>query len=143
MILSCFGTSTSFSPHSTWSHSRGMFQSTAVIDSFVAMVIHVVVLLFLKVVGKAFWLRLHRLRSDRLLIPIAIDANGHLGPMFQYTLYGTIPPPIPPRKQFKVDRPNAKVMYNEQHLSQHPAETFGSRPSLETHPTELSKMTPK
>ena len=25
-------------------------------------------------------------------------------------LYGTIPPPIPPRKQFK-DRPNAKVMY--------------------------------
>jgi len=43
------------------------------------------------------------LRSNRLLIPIAIDANGHLGPMFKYTLYGTIPPPIPPRKQFKVN----------------------------------------
>jgi len=38
------------------------------------------------------------LRSNRLLIPIAMDANGRLGPMFQYTLYGTIPPPIPPRK---------------------------------------------
>ena len=51
------------------------------------------------------------LRSNRLLIPIAIDANGHIGPMFQYTLYGTIPPPIPPRKQFKPNRPNAKAMY--------------------------------
>ena len=31
--------------------------------------------------------------------------------MIQYTLYGTIPPPIPPRKQFKINRPNAKAMY--------------------------------
>jgi hypothetical protein len=51
------------------------------------------------------------LRSNRLLIPIAIDANGRLGSMFQYTLYGTIPPPIPPHKQFKINRPNAKAMY--------------------------------
>jgi hypothetical protein len=41
------------------------------------------------------------LRSQRLLIPIAIDAHGRLGPMFQYTIYGTIPPPFPPCKQFK------------------------------------------
>ena len=55
------------------------------------------------------------LRSNRLLIPIAIDANGRLGPMFQYTLYGTItiPPPIPPRKQFKLNRPYAKAMYKQ------------------------------
>jgi hypothetical protein len=53
------------------------------------------------------------LRSNRLLIPITIDANGRLGPMFQYTLYGTItiPPSIPPRKQFKLNRPYAKAMY--------------------------------
>ena len=31
--------------------------------------------------------------------------------MFQYTLYFTIPPPIPPRKQFKINKPNAKAMY--------------------------------
>ena len=31
--------------------------------------------------------------------------------MIQYTLYGTIPPPIPPCKQFKINRPNAKAMY--------------------------------
>ena len=49
--------------------------------------------------------------SNRLLIPIAMDANGRLGPMIQYTLYGTVPPPIPPRKQFKINRPNAKAMY--------------------------------
>jgi len=41
-----------------------------------------------------------------------MDANGRLGPMIQYTLYGTIPPPIPHRKQFKINRPNAKkAMY--------------------------------
>jgi hypothetical protein len=40
-----------------------------------------------------------------------MDANGRLGPMFQYTLYRTIPPPIPPCKQFKSIRPNAKAMY--------------------------------
>ena len=51
------------------------------------------------------------LHSKRLLVPIAIDANRHLGPMFQYTLLGTIPPPIPPRKRFKANRPNAKAMY--------------------------------
>jgi len=39
------------------------------------------------------------------------DANGQLGPMFQCTLYRTIPPPIPPRKQFKSNRPNTKAMY--------------------------------
>ena len=49
--------------------------------------------------------------TNRLLIPIAVEANGRLGPMIQYTLYGTIPPPIPPRKQFKINRPNAKAMY--------------------------------
>jgi hypothetical protein len=49
--------------------------------------------------------------SNRLLIPIAMDANGRLGPMFQYTLYRTIPQPIPPRKQFNSSRPNAKAMY--------------------------------
>ena len=31
--------------------------------------------------------------------------------MTQYTLYGTIPPPIPPRKQLESNRPNAKAMY--------------------------------
>jgi hypothetical protein len=31
--------------------------------------------------------------------------------MFQYTLYGTTSPPIPPRKKFKKHRPNAKAMY--------------------------------
>ena len=51
------------------------------------------------------------LRSNMLLIPIAMDANGRLGPMIQYTLYGTIPPPIPLRKQFKINRSNAKAMY--------------------------------
>ena len=51
------------------------------------------------------------LRTNRLLIPIAVDTNGRLGPMTQYTLYGTIPPPIPPRKQFKSNRPNANAMY--------------------------------
>jgi len=40
-----------------------------------------------------------------------MDVNGQLGPMIQHTLYGTIPPPIPPRKQFKINRPNAKAMY--------------------------------
>jgi hypothetical protein len=33
--------------------------------------------------------------------------------MFQYTLYGKMPPPIPPHKQFKINRPNAKAMYEQ------------------------------
>ena len=32
--------------------------------------------------------------------------------MLRQNLYGTPPPPIPPRKQFKSNRPNAKAMYN-------------------------------
>ena len=32
--------------------------------------------------------------------------------MVRQNLYGTPPPAIPPRKQFKPNRPNAKAMYN-------------------------------
>jgi hypothetical protein len=49
--------------------------------------------------------------SNRIQIPIALDAHGRFGPMFQYTLYGTTPPPIPPCKQFKKNSSNAKAMY--------------------------------
>ena len=43
--------------------------------------------------------------------PIAIDAHGRVGPMTRQNFYGTPPPTIPPRKQFKPNRPNAKAMY--------------------------------
>jgi hypothetical protein len=47
-----------------------------------------------------------------ILTPVAIDAHGRIGPMVRQNLYGTPPPAIPPRKQFKPNRPNAKAMYN-------------------------------
>ena len=49
--------------------------------------------------------------NQMILTPVAIDAHGRLGPMFQQTLYGTPPPPIPQSKQFKPNRPNATAMY--------------------------------
>jgi hypothetical protein len=52
------------------------------------------------------------LNNQAVLIPLAIDGHGRLGPMFNAFLYGTPQPPIPPRKQFKPSRPNAKAMYH-------------------------------
>ena len=46
-----------------------------------------------------------------ILTPIAIDAHGRVGPMTRQNFYGTPPPAIPPRKQFKPNRPDAKAMY--------------------------------
>jgi hypothetical protein len=46
-----------------------------------------------------------------ILTPVAIDAHGRIGPMLRQNLYGTPPPTIPPRKQVKPNRPNAKAMY--------------------------------
>jgi hypothetical protein len=46
-----------------------------------------------------------------ILTPVAIDAHGRVGPMFRQNLYGTPPPDIPSRKQFKPNRPNAQAMY--------------------------------
>ena len=47
-----------------------------------------------------------------ILTPVAIDARGRIGPMARQNLYGTPPPAIPPPKQFKPNRPNAKAMYD-------------------------------
>ena len=47
-----------------------------------------------------------------IFTPVAIDAHGRIGPMARQNLYGTPPTAIPPRKQFKPNRPNAKAMYN-------------------------------
>ena len=58
--------------------------------------------------------------TNRLLIPIAVEANGRLGPMIQYTLFGTIPPPIPP--PLSLIDPMPRQCTNEQHLSQLPVE---------------------
>ena len=38
-----------------------------------------------------------------------------------------MPPPIPPRKQFKINRPNAKAMYERATSSQHHAEYFSKQ----------------
>ena len=51
------------------------------------------------------------LHDQMILTPIAIDAHGRVGPMTRQNFYGTPPPAIPPRKQFKPNRPNAKAMY--------------------------------
>ena len=51
------------------------------------------------------------LNNNTILIPIAIDGFGRLGPMFRATLFGTTPPQLQPRKQFKANKPNAKKMY--------------------------------
>ena len=47
-----------------------------------------------------------------IFTPVAIDAHGRFGPMTRQNLYSTPPPDIPPRKQFKPNRPNAKAMYD-------------------------------
>ena len=47
-----------------------------------------------------------------IITPVAIDAYGRLGPMTLQNFYGTPPPAIPPCKQFKPNRPNAKAMYD-------------------------------
>ena len=53
------------------------------------------------------------LHNQMILTPVAIDAHGRIGPMArQNNLYGTPPPAIPSRKQFKPNRPNAKAMYD-------------------------------
>jgi len=52
------------------------------------------------------------LHNQMILTPVAIDAHGRIGPMIRQNLYGTPPPDIPPRKQFKPNRPNAKAMYD-------------------------------
>jgi hypothetical protein len=52
------------------------------------------------------------LHNQMILTPVAIDAHGRIGPMVRQNLYGTPPPAIPPRKQFKPNRPNAKAMYD-------------------------------
>jgi len=52
------------------------------------------------------------LHNQMILTPIAINAHGRLGPMIRQNLYGTPPPAIPTRKQFKPNRPNAKAMYD-------------------------------
>ena len=52
------------------------------------------------------------LHNQMILTPIAIDAHGRVGPMTGQKFYGTPPPAIPPRKQFKPNRPNAKAMYD-------------------------------
>ena len=52
------------------------------------------------------------LHNQMILTPVAINAHGRFGPMTRQNLYGTPPPDIPPRKQFKPNRPNAKAMYN-------------------------------
>jgi hypothetical protein len=51
------------------------------------------------------------LQNQMILTPVAIDAHGQIGPMVRQNLYGIPPPAIPPRKQFKPNRPNAKAMY--------------------------------
>ena len=38
--------------------------------------------------------------------------HGRIGPKIRQNLYGTPPPDIPPHKQFKPNRPNAKAMYD-------------------------------
>ncbi len=45
------------------------------------------------------------------MILTLVDAHGRVGPMARQNLYGTPPPAIPQRKQFKPNRPNAKAMY--------------------------------
>ena len=52
------------------------------------------------------------LHNQMILTPVAINAHGRIGPMFWQHLYGTPPPDIPPRKQFKPNRPDAKAMYD-------------------------------
>ena len=52
------------------------------------------------------------LHNQMILTPVAIDARGRIGPMARQNLYGTPPPAIPPPKQFKPNRPNAKAMYD-------------------------------
>ena len=52
------------------------------------------------------------LHNQMILTPVAIDAHGRLGPLIRQNFYGTPPPDIPPRKQFKSNRPNAKAMYD-------------------------------
>ena len=51
--------------------------------------------------------------------------------MFQYTLYDTIPPPIPPRKQFKINRPNAApcgILFEE--MPRHYVEYFSKQVTI-------------
>jgi len=64
--------------------------------------------------------------NSRLLIPNAMDANGNgrLGPMIQYTLYGTMPPPTHIVNNLRVTDLMPKQCMNEQHLPQHPVEYF-------------------
>ena len=50
------------------------------------------------------------LHNQMILTPVAIDAHGRLGPITRQNLYGTPPPDVPPRKQFKPNRPIAKTM---------------------------------
>jgi len=52
------------------------------------------------------------LHNQMILTPVAIDAHGQIGPMVRQNLYGIPPPAIPPRKQSKPNRPNAKAMYD-------------------------------
>jgi hypothetical protein len=52
------------------------------------------------------------LHNQMILTPVAIDAHGRIDLMVRQNLYGTPPPAIPPRKQLKPNRPNAKAMYD-------------------------------
>jgi hypothetical protein len=75
------------------------------------------------------------LHNQMILTPVAIDAHGRVGPMTRQNLYGTPPPAIPPRKQFKPNRPNAKAgnysssPYRHLHRSRSAMETNSSRQS--------------
>ena len=62
-----------------------------------------------------------------ILTPVAINAHGRIGPMFRQQLYGTPPPDIPPRKQFKPNRPNAKAMYDRATTLPAPIGAFSSK----------------
>ena len=52
------------------------------------------------------------LHNQMILTSVATGAHGRIGPMALQKFYGTPPPAIPPRKQFKPNRPNPKAMYD-------------------------------
>jgi hypothetical protein len=83
------------------------------------------------------------LHNQMILTPVAIDAHSRVGPMTRQNLYGTPPLDIPPRKQFKPNRPNAKAMYDHATTLPAPIGIFieaDSRSKMET--TTIRQSTP-
>ena len=71
--------------------------------------------------------------QSKILTPVAIDAHGRINHMVCLNLYGTPPPAIPPRKQLKPNRPNAKSYVQSCNLPSSPHWHFHrSRSTMET-----------